>query len=632
MSNPSSIRRWERWLAVLALCTGVCGADMPLWAETGILVVNVQDVHRHPVAGLKIGVGGDGGSDITDDNGKARIRIAAENKPSDWVTLQILRSPPGREFVMVSPWDSRTPIPSFENKSDNSVLVVVVVPGDRAALENGAFLAALAEKINQANASKNVGSRGGGRDVDPEASLAAVARHYGLDPKELDKAIRSWETTDPYEAGLAALYERNYPAAAEQLRESERMLRESVRIREGKLAADQSAVADAAFFLGQALYEEGEYREAAAAFQRCLQLTPDSAAVLDHLGMALIGAGGYQDAERFLNHALAVKEALSPNDPSIGLTLSALAVSLEDQGDYGRAEQLLSRAGAIYQQTQGPDSPQFASYLSNVGTLFQIRRDYRKAEPLFRRALSVDEGSLGPGNPRVATDLNNLALLLELRGDYAHAEPLFRRAMKIDEKALGPDHPDLAIDLNNLGQLLEEKGEYVEARQLLDRSLAIRKKRLGPNHPDVAQTMNNIAELLISKREYASAEGLLRQALAIKREALVPDDPSIATGLANLADVLRAQHDYPRAEPLFREALEIDERALGLDNPEVAVDAINLAGLLDAEKNYADAEQLFRRALTVMEKNFGDGDRRTENVRGLLNAVVAKEAAERSRK
>ena len=85
-----------------------------------------------------------------------------------------------------------------------------------------------------------------------QADLAAVAKKYGVHPEELDKAIRSWgeATTDPYEAGLAALYQRNYPAASAQLKES-------LQNREGKLAVDQKAVTDAAFFRGNRFMRKG---------------------------------------------------------------------------------------------------------------------------------------------------------------------------------------------------------------------------------------------------------------------------------------------------------------------------------------------------------------------------------------
>src|SRR5260221_11741389 len=93
--NPAINHKWQRSCATLALVMGLCLAKT-VWAESGILVVNVQDVHGHPVRGVEIGAEGDGGSAVTDDHGKARIRLAAQNKQKDWVSLQILKSPPGK--------------------------------------------------------------------------------------------------------------------------------------------------------------------------------------------------------------------------------------------------------------------------------------------------------------------------------------------------------------------------------------------------------------------------------------------------------------------------------------------------------------------------------------------------------
>jgi len=117
-------------------------------AETGFLVVHVKDVKRHPIAGLKIGVEGDGGSAITGEDGRARIRLGNQTKEKSFVSLQIVKSPPGKDLVMVSPWDYRTQVPSFENESDNFVEVVVVQSGDREALESGAVLKAAVQQIN----------------------------------------------------------------------------------------------------------------------------------------------------------------------------------------------------------------------------------------------------------------------------------------------------------------------------------------------------------------------------------------------------------------------------------------------------------------------------------------------------
>src|ERR1019366_8744336 len=357
--------------ALLALL--FLGTCLPASAETGFLVVHVEDVQGHPVRGVQIGVKGDGGSDTSDLHGTVRIRLAPQTQVKDWITLQVLHSPPGKDLVLLSPWDSRAVVPSFENKSDNFVDVVVVESGDRAALTNPAALRAFAEKINKADAPKSADKQAA---EDPKANLDAVAKEFGLTADELDKAIRAWgtKTTDPYDVGLAALYAGNYGAATSSLKDS-------LKQREEKFATAQKDVADAAFFLGQSLYEQGKYRESATAFQRCLQIRPD--------------------------------------DPMV---LNNTALSLEEAGDYASAEPLLRRALAINEKALGPDHPNVATALNNLAELLQEKGDYTRAEPLLRRALAINEKALDPDHPDVARDLNNLAALLYAKGDHAEAE------------------------------------------------------------------------------------------------------------------------------------------------------------------------------------------------------------------
>ena len=446
--------------SVLLLGTLLCATSLTMLAESGILVVHVKDVQENAIAGLQIGVKGDGGSAITGDDGKARIQLAKQTKENDWVSLQILHSPPGKDFMMVSPWDYGTFVPSFASETKNVVEIVVVQRGDRIALVSGTVLKSLAEQINKANAPKTADKQAAPED--PKASLAAVAKQYGLAPDDVDQAIRTWgaKATDPYEAGLAALYERNYPKASAQLADS-------LQKREEKLAGDQKAVTDAAFFLGHSLFEEGKYRGAATAFQRCLELRTDDSTVLNNL-----------------------------------------ALSLTDAGDYAAAEPLFRRALAINEKALGRDNPDVATELNNLAALLYAKSDYAAAEPLFRRALAIDEKALELGDPSLARDLSNFAILLHDKGDYAEAELLYRRALAIIEKARGPDHPKVARVLNGLASSLQDEGDYAGAEPLYRRALAISEKELGPDHPDVATKLNNLASLLFEEGDYAGAEPL----------------------------------------------------------------------------------------------------------------------------
>ena len=193
---------------LVILLTSLCLACAMAWAEVGILVVHVQDVQTHPVAGLVIGVEGDGGSAVTDVRGVARIKLAPQTKVGSSVFLQILKSPPGQDLVIVSPWERRIVVPSFESETGNFVEVVVAQRGDRAALESGAVLKAAMQQINKANAPKSADKQAAPED--PKANLNAVAKHLGLSPEDVDKAIRT-RTTEPAFVGanLYGVYFRN---------------------------------------------------------------------------------------------------------------------------------------------------------------------------------------------------------------------------------------------------------------------------------------------------------------------------------------------------------------------------------------------------------------------------------------
>lgn len=287
---------------------------------------------------------------------------------------------------MVSPWDYRTLVPSFENESENFVEVVLVQRGDRAALESGTVLAAATAQINRANAPKAADKRA--EQEDPKASLATVAKRYGLAPDEVDRAIRAWgaKTTDSYEAGLAALYERNYSKASSQLADA-------LQKREERLVEDQKAVAEAACFLVQSLYEEGRYHDSAARGQRCLQLRPTDSAVLNNVALSCLEAGDYAAAEPLFQRALAIDEKF-PDRPAAAIDLYNIAVLQHDKGNYAAAELLDRRALAISEKVFGAQHPLVAMGWNNIGGVLEAEGDYAAAEVLYGRALAIDEKTL----------------------------------------------------------------------------------------------------------------------------------------------------------------------------------------------------------------------------------------------
>ena len=540
----------------IAAGLGALAVSVTLVAEQGKLVLHVADTGGRPVANLSLATSGaGGGAQATDDTGRVLLLLAPETKAGSSVPLQIVRSPHGHDFVMVSPWEGSARIPPFENDAMNFVSVVVAERGDKALLENGKALAALAAKINQAIAPKTAGKQAS--EESPKENLEAISKQYGLLPEEVDRAIKAWgkkvtnPVTDPFDAGVALLYEKNYAEATKQLTAS-------LDMREKNLKSAQDEVVEAASFLGQSLYAQGAYRQAAVAQDRALQLIPQDPDLLNAEAVSLYQSGDYAGAEPLYRRGLDIRErALGPDHPDTAASLNNLALLLKAKGNYAEAEPLYRRALGINEKKIGPDNLGTATSLNNLGGLLEDKGDYTGAEPLYRRALSIAEKELGADHPGTAVYLNNLAKLMSQRSDYVHAEPLYRRALKIREKALGPDHPDTAASLNNLAELFQAKGDYADAEPLLRRALNIDEKVLGPDHPQTATDLNNWAELLQVKGDYADAEPLLRRALSIREKAFGPDHPDIAGSLNNLGLLLKTREDYEDAEPLYRRSLEI---------------------------------------------------------------------------
>jgi tetratricopeptide (TPR) repeat protein len=614
-----------RTVIPIACLTGVFAA-LPAGAEHGFVLVQVQDTQHRPVRGIEIGIEGFGGSKLSGDDGKAKLSIGNGAKENDWISLAILHSPPGADLVMISPWDNRSQIPSFEDKPDNFIRVVVVQRGDRAALESGSVLVSLAEKINKANAPKSDNDQAIQQET--KANLDAVARQYGLAPEELDQAIRAWDTKtdDPYGAGLKALYERNYPKASDQLQDSLKQREERLAADRRTITLDREEVADASYFLGLSLFGQGKYRESTLSFGRCLQIRPDDPGVLLASALSMTEAGEYAAAEPLHRQALAIIEkAPGPYNHGVAIALRGLATLLEDKGEYSGAGPLYSQALAIDLGILPLSDPELSIDIGDIGGLLLKMGDYTAAEAMFRTALRIDKLALGPDHPYVATDLGNLGVLLEDEGDLARAEPFLRRALAINEKELGPDHPKVATDLNNLAVLLGNTGRHSEAEPLLRRALAINEKALGPDHPNVAGGLSNLAELLGKTDRYTEAESLFRQALTIDEKALGPEHPIVATIREDLALVLQAKSDYAGAEPLLRSALKIDEKALGPNHPDTGSDLNNLAYLLGLAGRFAEAEPLYRSALAINEKALGPDHPHTRQTRANLDALLEAE-------
>jgi tetratricopeptide (TPR) repeat protein len=202
------------------------------------------------------------------------------------------------------------------------------------------------------------------------------------------------------------------------------------------LAAGKAQAAESAFQLGELAHSRIDYGKAYGDYIDAARLQPENPIYLNRAGRIAHDLGRYQEAQGYLEQALAIRK-----------------------------------------KSLGPDHPDVATSLNNLAALYHSQGQYAKAEPLYQQALAIWKKSLGPDHPNVARSLNNLAALYDSQGQYAKAEPLYQQSLAILEKALPADHPNLATGMDNYAACLEKLNRNTEAKSWQARAQAIRESR-----------------------------------------------------------------------------------------------------------------------------------------------------------
>jgi len=569
-----------------------CSATVA-WAESGKILVLVQDAQKRPVRGVEIGVEGGGGANVTGDDGKALLALTKDTSENDWISLQIMHSPPGKDIAMLSPYDNRVLVPSFKNKAENFVRVVVIQRGDLGMLQNGTVMKEFAERINKATTIARSADKSPLPQEDPRA---AVAKQFGIGADEVDKAIRAWgaTTTDPYDVGLAALYERNYSKATADLQAS-------LKQREEKLSSDQNAVLEAAFFLGQSLSGEGRHNDSVTAYERCLAIVqlsnnrPAEGLILLRLGQAnnLVNTKeSHEKAVRYFTQALPLFEGASASFNRAN-TLWGLGTAADLLGRIDQARNAYSEALSLFRELR--DVRPEGRLLLRIGEIEDAAGNPRKAIEYYEQAAPILKS---PGDElSEGLTLMKLGMSRDAIGEPARAIEAWRAAIPVWSAA--KDRQSEATAHLKIGQIFlrnqDWEGSLAEDREAL---------KLEESAGDRAGQAGALIAMFGGYMQLGDARNALGAAL---RSASLLDEnsafrPMVFGAAAKAYNALRANTDSPAdsaKEP------EIDQRTLGPDIPGMAA-SLNKLGLMQSAKgDKAEAEPLFRMALEIDNKLLG---------------------------
>lgn len=259
--------------------------------------------------------------------------------------------------------------------------------------------------------------------------------------------------------------------------------------------------------LGKAWQQTGKPKEAVAAFEKAVQLQPDSSLVLQSLADALRASGDTTGSQDVLKHALHV----APLDPQNWYQSGILEAQL---GQTGSALDKLTKALAL-----DPDIPEGRFNLANL--LLQTGQP-EAAMASLQDALRIDPydaaaydltGQILAREGKITEALYHFQKAVHLRPGYApylydHALALVR-AQQFDEARLEAQaatqaNPAFAEAHEVLGGLFVREKQMDRARREYERVLELQ--------PELGRAQLNLALILVSQGDVTAAAVHLRKA------------------------------------------------------------------------------------------------------------------------
>ncbi|MBI5572587.1 MAG: tetratricopeptide repeat protein [Desulfomonile tiedjei] len=160
--------------------------------------------------------------------------------------------------------------------------------------------------------------------------------------------------------------------------------------------------------LAAALYEAGRYPEAAAYYERAIELSPGDARKLASLGAAYGEMGRMEEGKSFLERAI-------ETDPRCTVAYKNLGMLLMKEKSYEQASERFEQALNF--------APYDPSLHKALGRVLLARGDVTQAIKTFRQAIELD-----PASPLGHYELGQA---LFMQGDIPEASAQFRRAVEL---------------------------------------------------------------------------------------------------------------------------------------------------------------------------------------------------------
>jgi non-specific serine/threonine protein kinase/serine/threonine-protein kinase len=265
-------------------------------------------------------------------------------------------------------------------------------------------------------------------------------------------------------------------------------------------------------------------------------------------------------------------------------------------GLYDRAEPHLRRALDLRRQRLGENSPDTLVSVTDLALLLNDRGQGPEAAAMLRDNLAAQERAAGPDSPDTLRTASALAWVLRDQGKSEEAEALFRRVLDGNRRATGPDSARSVKAMTELAMVLIDARKLEPAEKFLDTAVDAGRRVLGERHPDFLYTLNTRGWLLYNQEKYNDAAAVFASVVNTAKQVMPPDHAWTMLWTSNLGWSLVNAGRFDEAEPVFRQLLEPSRRLLGDEHRETVRAQIGLALALAGQKRFEEAQSLAQSA------------------------------------
>ena len=318
--------------------------------------------------------------------------------------------------------------------------------------------------------------------------------------------------------------------------ESERHLKEALRLRMESVGADAPAAADSHYSLGHLELVRGDLDEALASFMRSLEIR---------------------------------QSTLGPLHPDTAYSIHALGLAFERKGDMAEAQSQFQKSMDIRANAVPVDPEALTQSEISLARLLRQGKKYEEAEQLYLQSLARLRAEGGDASPMIATVLNNLAVVEMFQKRFGEAESHYRESLELRRRFYPQGHIEIGSTLLNLGNVVNNAGDALEAEPYLREAVGIYLAQLGDRHINVAKASQMHGKVLLALDQYRAAHDAFRLAYQICQARLGQEDWHTADVSIGLGRAMTGLGRHDEAGPLLTQGYQVLVDTRGASSGEV---------------------------------------------------------------